>query len=88
MRSILQSFGVNSNMWIGLSDRDEEGTYVWENSGELATAVDWFPGQPDGQAQPLQDCVYMGFGSNQFFWFDAECDTSFRPLCESDPIGL
>jgi len=87
MRSIFTSAGIVDNIWIGLTDIEEEGVYVWENSGEVASYFDWFSGQPDGAALPEDDCVVMSYNDN-YLWYDAPCDTLYRPFCETDPVGI
>jgi hypothetical protein len=42
----LEATFTGENLWIGFTDRDVEGTWVW-SSGEPVTYTDWCPGQPD-----------------------------------------
>ncbi len=42
----------NLNYWIGLTDLDVEGTFVWQSNSEEASYTHWYPGEPnnfDGQ---------------------------------------
>ena len=61
----MTSIGIGSTYtwvvspWIGLTDRQNEGTWVWE-SGKLLTyrlAPHWKRGQPDNWGD--EDCVYI-----------------------------
>lgn len=38
--------GVQRNLWIGLNDTDQEGTFVW-TSGEAVTYTNWADGEPN-----------------------------------------
>ena len=61
----MTSIGIGSTYtwvvspWIGLTDRQNEGTWVWE-SGRLLTyrlAPHWKSGQPDNWGR--ENCVYI-----------------------------
>ncbi len=54
--------------WLGLSDVDTEGQFVWV-TGEPLTFTNWDPGQPDNNSG-LQDCVRQ----NRGVWDDDECN--------------
>ncbi|MEO1619596.1 MAG: DUF4347 domain-containing protein, partial [Cyanobacteria bacterium J06632_3] len=41
-----ETFGTSERLWIGLSDRTSEGTFVWEN-GDTSTYRNWAPGEPN-----------------------------------------
>jgi len=47
--SVLNFDGSNRNGWIGLTDRDSEGTFVWTNNEPVVFAF-WLPGEPNGGA--------------------------------------
>ena len=48
--------GVSRNLWIGLSDKDNEGTFVWA-SGESSSFLNWFSGEPNNFND--EDYVHM-----------------------------
>jgi Lectin C-type domain len=52
--------GIIRALWIGLSDRPEEGTFVW-SSGDPVTFTAWEEAQPDdlGGTPPGEDFVFM-----------------------------
>ncbi|MCA3277530.1 MAG: hypothetical protein ING26_18625, partial [Roseomonas sp.] len=49
-------FGIN-NLWIGLSDDQQEGVWRWSN-GEPVTYTRWAPGEPNNSGD--QDYAYYG----------------------------
>ena len=55
---------ANSNYWIGLTDLQAEGTFVWESGQPLSTdvAAHWGTNQPDNYRQQ-QHCVKIGTNS-------------------------
>lgn len=70
------------SFWLGLNDIDNEGTYVWQGSGEIFTesSYDHFnPGQPSGGGE---DCVEMrrAYG---YYWNDLNCNTNYPYICET-----
>ncbi|KAL7385481.1 hypothetical protein ABVT39_022403 [Epinephelus coioides] len=68
--------------WIGLTDRDEEGTWKWIDGTPL-TLSNWRKNQPDnGGGDPQwgeEDCAHIRPDSE---WNDLSCETSLRWICE------
>lgn len=68
----LEATFTGQDLWIGFTDRDVEGTWVW-SSGEPVTYTNWCPGQPDdwqgvgGEDYGFMNTAYCG-GSG---WDDA-----------------
>ncbi|XP_041458281.1 macrophage mannose receptor 1-like isoform X1 [Lytechinus variegatus] len=75
--------------WIGLSDTDIPGTYLWVD-GSHPTLSAWAPTQPDPY---LGDCVALvsagnGAGSNVAgLWFDERCYKEHNYICERPVDG-
>jgi len=81
---IHRKLGLNDDwwFWIGLSDQENEGIYVWVN-GDQASSTDenlWRPGQPDGGSQ--EDCCATPFSLTQPHVNDLECSYSQFAICE------
>ncbi|XP_062288229.1 CD209 antigen-like protein E [Scomber scombrus] len=75
--------------WIGLSDREKEGTWKWTD-GTTLNQMYWEIEQPDnGGGDPRwgeEDCVTIrpeNTGPNN--WNDLSCDASKRWICEKMP---
>ena len=59
------TFGTSDEFWIGLTDKDTEGTFEWA-SGEAVLYTNWAPGEPNN-GNAGQDYVQMNFsGSKQW----------------------
>lgn len=69
--SVLGFDGNSRNGWIGFTDRDSEGTFVWA-SNEPVTFTLWFPGDPDGGTAEN----YVGLLAGSIFWEDLSNTTS------------
>lgn len=65
--------------WLGGSDIESEGTWIWTSSLTQFTFTDWVVGEPsngDGE-----NCVRMSFKLD-FKWLDTSCRNTFRFICE------
>ncbi|XP_074513908.1 CD209 antigen-like protein C isoform X3 [Sebastes fasciatus] len=76
--------GLNKRYtWIGLNDKDVEGTWKWIDGTPL-TLMNWAKTQPDnGGGDPRwgeEDCAYIGPRSTQ--WNDWSCETVMSWICE------
>ncbi|KAM7364758.1 hypothetical protein PAMP_003457 [Pampus punctatissimus] len=79
---------AKQNTWIGLSDKEKEGTWKWTDGTPL-TLTYWYTKQPDnGGGDPQwgeEDCVEM-IGPNE--WNDLSCDASLRWICEKSWLSF
>ncbi|KAM3608354.1 uncharacterized protein V6R79_023649 [Siganus canaliculatus] len=74
-------FGLIQNAaWIGLTDREEEGTWKWVD-GTAPTFLNWRENQPDNGAGHLgeEDCVHVSLNG---LWNDLACTSSLSWICE------
>uniref|UniRef100_A0A7N6FJM3 C-type lectin domain-containing protein n=1 Tax=Anabas testudineus TaxID=64144 RepID=A0A7N6FJM3_ANATE len=82
-QSFLSEF-TNMNTWIGLSDRDKEGTWKWVDGTPL-TVKYWSAPQPDnGNGDPQfgeEDCVHIREAGTSS-WNDLSCEASLPWVCE------
>ncbi len=75
------------NVWIGLSDREEEGNFVWVNAVPLEVGGEGYPpwgsGEPNNSVFPFggQDCAQMR-ETDDMRWDDAGCDVDKAYVCE------
>ena len=71
---------ADANYWIGLTDRDSEGQWVWHDTDNAPTYTDWLVGQPDN-SKANEDCALFWKGHG-YQWNDANCDYRAEPICE------
>uniref|UniRef100_I3KV81 C-type lectin domain-containing protein n=1 Tax=Oreochromis niloticus TaxID=8128 RepID=I3KV81_ORENI len=70
------------NAWIGLNDKEQEGTWKWVDGTPL-TLMYWATTQPDNGGK--QDCVYVRKDERRS-WDDGWCLTDYRQwICEKTP---
>ena len=73
-----------NSVWIGLTDTDSEGIFVWPSTGQTAAYTNFRPGQPDNGSQiggGEQNCGRIwsrGVGD----WDDETCTRILNFLCE------
>ncbi|XP_029937128.1 C-type lectin domain family 4 member E-like [Myripristis murdjan] len=77
---------LKTDAWIGLSDRDEEGTWKWVDETPL-TLTSWEIYQPDnGNDDPKwgeEDCVQIRPNKHkEKNWNDCSCVASVQWICE------
>jgi hypothetical protein len=71
--------GTSANTWVGLNDRETEGSMRWDGGAELGTYSNWAAEQPD-DFDGTEDCVELladGRG-----WNDRPCTDLRVYVCE------
>jgi len=82
--------GHITTYWIGLSDRETEGSYIWSESGQEADYTNWAEGQPDDAHAPAEDCIFKSKDAEHLGWSDSDCGRvsvwgdPIHALCEID----
>ncbi|XP_010765091.1 galactose-specific lectin nattectin-like, partial [Notothenia coriiceps] len=99
----VQMTGDEDKFWIGLTDSEREGAWLWTDGSALddQTPLDsgltfWSEGEPDnykGIDTMGEDCARMGErgGAKELTcWFDASCEDPHKSICEKpeDPNSL
>eukprot|EP00794_Sanderia_malayensis_P009504 gene9504-biopygen7844 len=69
----VKSTGMTEFIWIGMNDRQQNGTMEWSN-GSPVTFTNWSKGQPENEDKD-EDCAAMFLEENDLPWFDAQCNT-------------
>ncbi|KAK2829623.1 hypothetical protein Q7C36_017613 [Tachysurus vachellii] len=72
---------ASSLFWIGLTDAENEGVWLWIDGTPLNKNLSWWKYTPDDwkQNNPLgEDCVVYYEGE----WADVSCLTSYMRICE------
>ncbi|XP_040928908.1 uncharacterized protein LOC114866014 [Betta splendens] len=80
---------AQDKFWIGLTDSEEEGRWLWVDDSPLNTSCSfWSSKQPDNYAGTHaegEDCVRMGLkgGAKDLrCWFDRVCSDPQKHICE------
>ncbi|CAH1248686.1 CSMD3 [Branchiostoma lanceolatum] len=68
----------NKDVWIGLTDQDVEGQFVWTDGTPLVYS-NWAPGEPNGDT--TKNCVHLWPMAN-FRWDDMPCGRSNYYICQ------
>ncbi|KAL4630830.1 C-type lectin domain family 4 member E-like [Arapaima gigas] len=74
---------LKNNYWIGLSDRDKEGTWKWVDGSTLTGEGFWETEQPDDH-RGQEDCVETrnDFPNHLLKWNDLGCKEKVKWICE------
>ncbi|XP_031140532.1 CD209 antigen-like protein C [Sander lucioperca] len=69
--------------WIGLTDKEEEGTWKWVDGLILNSTGFWKTGEPTGKFQGKEeDCVETFFHAMISSWNDVDCAIQRHWICE------
>jgi hypothetical protein len=82
-QTVVDAISNATSFWIGLNDVTTEGAYVWESPEPFSYAAWSVPnGEPDGAADPVQDCASLRDDSA---WYDGQCGSMRGYMCELAP---
>ncbi|XP_073705510.1 uncharacterized protein [Garra rufa] len=74
-QDFVKKLSCGSNVWIGLTDRQVEGTWKWVD-GSTPSYRFWESGEPNSNAGD-EDCALIRLG-----WADYPCNSNFQWICE------
>ncbi|XP_073330239.1 C-type lectin domain family 6 member A-like [Pagrus major] len=69
-------------VWIGLTDREEEGTWRWVDGSVLNSTVFWRYSEPSGKLGGGKNCVDIYWYREERSWNDEKCATQHHWICE------
>ena len=77
----IQSLHGGDHSWLGLSDRNTEGTFVWSDGSQFDFHY-WASHQPNNFHD--EDCVHtLGFLANhKYKWNDVNCTNCHKFTCK------
>ncbi|RVE55535.1 hypothetical protein OJAV_G00235320 [Oryzias javanicus] len=68
-------------LWIGLSDRQNEGNWSWPDGSPLRKSF-WQPWEPNGYSDRDEDCVEINNFDPENSWNDISCTEQNFWICE------
>jgi len=86
INQFLDDISTDELFWIGLTDKDAEGDFVWDSTSETAEYTNWKTDEPSGfdYVEDDDDCVHLDVSSEGRTWNDEACS---RPdifaLCQT-----
>ena len=69
------------DLWIGYNDLEEEGRWLWTNTGTRGTFTNWNSGEPNNSHD--QDCAAIERVHGRTTWDDQFCDRHQFSVCEA-----
>jgi len=78
---LLVTAAAGNQVWIGGTDANSEGRWVWSPSNTPLSYRNWHRGNPDN-LNGRQDCLMLGYG-NPGEWDDRYCTGERKYICES-----
>ncbi|KAL4218161.1 hypothetical protein ACF0H5_022897 [Mactra antiquata] len=73
---------IADRWWIGLSDDDIEGKFVWYGTTSKPEFTDWSAGNPSDSLHN-EDCVELiRYQNKEMHWNDIDCHTTRAAICE------
>ena len=68
-----------SNVWMGFSDEQNEGTWQWVDKSIQTSYTYWSNGEPNNYQN--EDCA--GLLGDTYYWNDYQCSKIYPILCSS-----
>ncbi|XP_062600821.1 perlucin-like protein [Saccostrea cucullata] len=68
-----------NQIWTGGTDRNDEGSFIWENSKKALNYSNWGPGEPNDDSTS-EDCLTLYFSGGN--WNDEKCHLERPFVCE------
>uniref|UniRef100_A0A7N8XLC2 CD209 antigen-like protein B n=1 Tax=Mastacembelus armatus TaxID=205130 RepID=A0A7N8XLC2_9TELE len=85
-RSVRPWWSRPVGVWIGITDIQTEGTWVWVNNVTLQDGGYWIQGEPNNHGAQGEDCgALINIDTPMRTWFDGNCQDAREWLCEMQP---
>ncbi|XP_061170431.1 hepatic lectin-like [Saccostrea echinata] len=66
-------------IWIGATDQEVDGQFIWDGSREKLNFINWRSGEPNNYQQQ-EDCAVVNYPSGE--WCDFPCSDKHYYICE------
>nr|CBK19534.1 perlucin B protein precursor [Haliotis laevigata] len=84
IRGYATRLGEAFNYWLGASDLNMEGRWLWEGQRRM-NYTNWNPGQPDN-AGGIEHCLELRRDLGNYLWNDYQCQKPSHFICEKERI--
>ena len=79
--------GTSRNWWIGVNDKETEGSFVYESNGSPISYAPKFHSNGWGSRGTSNNCILYatpssGHESDIVNWIDYSCTADFYSICE------
>lgn len=76
------ALGESTNWWLGATDQELEGQWVWVKNAVPVEFSAWYPGEPNDLGLD-ENCLHL-FSRYGYQWNDSHCSESYlsKPLCQ------
>ena len=81
--ALLATAAAGNNVWIGGTDANSEGTWVWSPSGTPLSYTNWRSFGEPNNSLGNEDCLEAHFSINPPGWNDNRCTGKQKYVCES-----
>lgn len=73
---------VKLDFWMGGSDDQAEGSWVWSADGSGLVYTNWYPNEPNNSDDSGENCLELS-ALYHWYWNDANCKkVLFQFICE------
>ncbi|XP_058638655.1 CD209 antigen-like protein E isoform X2 [Onychostoma macrolepis] len=73
---------IKESVWIGLSDRENEGNMKWVDNSPMNQGF-WAEGEPNNHHGKSEDCIELYPSENSLSnWNDLSCSDKRKGICE------
>ncbi|XP_060075433.1 perlucin-like protein [Ylistrum balloti] len=76
----LNSYRYYEDYYIGATDQQHEGLFIWTNSGDALEYGNWNDGEPNQHLGTPENCAEIDTRSGR--WNDIPCDIVMRFICK------
>ena len=72
------------DFWIGGTDIQQKGKFIWTKTKKPITVNGWHPGEPNNN-EGSEHCISMGgHPTYRYEWNNSRCSLRFNFVCEKD----
>ena len=91
--ALLIATAAGNGVWIGGTDKDDEGKWKWSLSGTELSYTNWNPGEPNNVLGNEHCLTVIGRPGTWYNgkWNDGLCSAKLKYVCQIDglyPIGM